>query len=97
MKCTARTVMICSDCIENLETAAQYNVWKWAIQGNYVIPDAFDDDIAYLEHMGCVTSSEISKFSIKIKPCKPIDRISEHGPCKFYCANHAEHLEYEDD
>ena len=93
MKCTSRTVMLCSDCIEELETVHQYNVWKWAIEGNCVLTDAFDEDIAYLEKMGCITSSEISRFSIELKSCKPIDKISEHGPVKFYCANH-KHLEY---
>lgn len=98
MKCTIRNIMLCSDCIKNLETIEQYNIWKYAIEKNTYITLNYDhDDYKYLERNGYILTTEEGQYACLIKPCKGMNMISEHGPVKFYCAKPGEHMEYLDE
>jgi hypothetical protein len=98
MKCTTRNIILCTDCIKNLENVDQYNYWKMAIQEPRYHPDYDDPDLNYLEQNGYIISSEVGFHSILYMPCNAINVIAydedKTFPCKFYCANPDEHIEY---
>lgn len=96
MRCTIKDVMVCSDCIDNLETADQFYIWKRAIEKGFCTPvsDSPDHDYQYLEENGYILTTEVSAHTIKVKSCKSIGVMTTFGPCQFYCANRKQHLEH---
>lgn len=91
MKCTIRRIMICSQCIDNLENIDQFYTWKRSIDKEFYMPISDCPNYEYLEKNGYIISSEVSRTSMLVKPCKSTKLLTHNGMFNLYCVKPEEH------